>query len=255
MNSLEQTLVSKAGFDNGWEFCIEQSPERIMLASARHPYRALITASEHPGGYHVEFQPHLATDTLLQNTAAQALPGGAWEAFSRDVLAALLQRAAELAMSLPDAPERQFQARTEEYLAAHPDVRGTEAEVEVKRRIGQDIYREALMQYWHGCCAVTACDVPELLRASHAKPWKDASDAERLDVYNGFLLRADLDALFDAGLITFSDDGDLLVSPRLTDYQRRSLGLDIPRTLRWIEPAHRRYLAWHREYVFQKCDT
>lgn len=39
-----------------------------------------------------------------------------------------------------------------------------------------------------------------LLRASHAKPWKDSSDAEHLDVYNGLLLAVHLDALFDRGI-------------------------------------------------------
>lgn len=251
MNSLEQTLVVKTGSDNGWEFCAEQSPEHIILASARHPYRALITPSGHQGGYHIEFQPPLAAEHQLQNTAAQLLPGGILEAFSRDVLAALLQRAAELAISLPDEPLRQYQKRIKQYLDEHPGLRGTEAEAEVTRRIGQDTYREALMQYWQGCCAVTGCDIPELLRASHAKPWKDATDPERLDVFNGFLLRADLDALFDAGLITFSTQGNLLVSPRLQDYQVRDLGLDQPRSLRWIEANHNPYLDWHRTYVWR----
>jgi predicted restriction endonuclease len=92
------------------------------------------------------------------------------------------------------------------------------------------------------------------LRASHAKPWADCqTDAERLDVFNGFLLAPDLDALFDRGFITFSGDGALLVSPEVTAAQLASLrlsGLENLR-LRWITSNHRTYLVWHREKVFR----
>jgi len=60
-----------------------------------------------------------------------------------------------------------------------------------------------LLDLWEGRCAVTGLAVPELLRASHIKPWADCeTDAERLDVYNGFLLAPHLDAAFDLGFIT-----------------------------------------------------
>ncbi len=84
----------------------------------------------------------------------------------------------------------------------------TEVERLVRQRIGQGIFRQSLMDYWDGRCAVTGIDQPELLRASHMKPWTDcANDAERLDVFNGLLLTADWDAAFDKGLVTFDDNG------------------------------------------------
>ncbi len=56
-----------------------------------------------------------------------------------------------------------------------------------------------------------------LLRASHIVAWADCeTDALRLDVHNGLLLSALWDAAFDAGLISFADDGAALSSPRLT---------------------------------------
>lgn len=76
----------------------------------------------------------------------------------------------------------------------------TERESLVRQRVGQDLFREGLSALWAGRCAITGVDEPALLRASHAKPWKDASDSERLDVYNGLLLAAHLDAAFDRGL-------------------------------------------------------
>jgi hypothetical protein len=88
---------------------------------------------------------------------------------------------------------------------------GTEALRLVKQRIGQNLYHQALLEYWGGACALTDMAIPELLRASHAKPWADCeSDTERLNVFNGFLLAAHFAALFDAGFITFTDEGQLV---------------------------------------------
>ncbi|CBL45781.1 Hypothetical protein HDN1F_21980 [gamma proteobacterium HdN1] len=68
----------------------------------------------------------------------------------------------------------------------------------VRQRVGPNIYRKAMLEYWDGTCAVTGIAIPEMRRASHALPWAEcSSDAERLDVFNGFLLAANLDALFD----------------------------------------------------------
>lgn len=82
------------------------------------------------------------------------------------------------------------------------------------QRIGQDIFREALLEFWNGRCPLTGIDEPLLLCASHIKPWADcATDAERLDVYNGLLLAANLDAAFDAGFLTFAADVRLSYRP------------------------------------------
>ena len=70
-----------------------------------------------------------------------------------------------------------------------------------------------MMRYWGGRCAISGISEPALLRASHAKPWKDSTDAERLDVHNGLLLAVHLDAAFDAGLICVGEHGRILVSP------------------------------------------
>ena len=100
---------------------------------------------------------------------------------------------------------------------------------------------------------MTGLAVPELLRASHIKPWADCeSDAERLDVYNGFLLAPHLDAAFDRGLITVADDdGALVVSDALDADAQATLGLDQPLRACGLAERHRRYLRWHRERVFK----
>jgi len=48
--------------------------------------------------------------------------------------------------------------------------RSTEAERWVVQRVGQDLFRAALLDFWQGRCCITGLDVDELLRASHIKP-------------------------------------------------------------------------------------
>lgn len=128
----------------------------------------------------------------------------------------------------------------------------TEELAEVRRRVGQEVYREALLDYWEGACAVTGLVLTELLRASHAKPWAEATDAERLDVHNGLLLAVHLDALFDRGFLTFDETGAGVFSSALTAEDRERLGLpEAPPRLRRIHPDHLPYLAWHRAHVFR----
>ncbi|MGY0194574.1 HNH endonuclease [Leptothrix sp. BB-4] len=114
-------------------------------------------------------------------------------------------------------------------------------------RVGQDSYRAALMQLWQGRCALTGVDVPEVLIASHAKPWSECSDAERLDPHNGLLLAASVDRLFDAGLIGFDDDGGLLCSPLLRPETLRAIGVAPDARLARVDAALKPYLRHHRE--------
>ena len=102
----------------------------------------------------------------------------------------LVREVWRLARALPIEPLRVFEAQTR----CLP--RATEAERLVIQRVGQNVFRDALMAYWGGRCAVTEVTEPRLLRASHIKPWaRCETDAERLDVYNGLLLAAHLDGL------------------------------------------------------------
>jgi predicted restriction endonuclease len=169
------------------------------------------------------------------------------------MLGVILKRAAELGIAVPDTPERKYEEKITAFLAEHPEERGTETERVTRQRIGQDLYREALLEYWGFTCAVTGIDIQEVLRASHAKLWADCTkDSERLNVYNGFLLSANYDALFDTGLITFNNSGTIAYSPQLSSVQISYLGLEKYKGLRWIDERHFSFLEWHREKVFRK---
>jgi hypothetical protein len=147
----------------------------------------------------------------------------------------------KLSGSLPDAPLTQFRAKT----AALP--KSTEAECLVIQRIGQEIFRAALMDYWGARCPLTGIADPDLLRASHIVPWADSTDEQRLDVHNGLLLSALWDSAFDKGLITFADNGQPLASPRLSDAARQVLGLDAAPSLNGLREPHKANLLAHRE--------
>jgi HNH endonuclease len=94
----------------------------------------------------------------------------------------------------------------------------------IDARLGQGKFRDDLFELWGGC-AVSGCKVSELLRASHVKPWRKCTNKERLDPHNGLLLGAHLDALFDAGLISFDDNGSMLVSVEISGADRDELRL------------------------------
>lgn len=125
----------------------------------------------------------------------------------------------------------------------------TEVLTSVNARRGQGKFREDLMRVWGGACSVTGLECREVLRASHVKPWVDSNPKQRLDSHNGLLLSANLDALFDKGLITFNSLGQMQISRRLDDRHRQALGL--PKSLRFVPKELVAYLKYHEKEVFQ----
>lgn len=85
-----------------------------------------------------------------------------------------------------------------------------------KARVGQGLFRKRVMLL-DPRCRVTGVEDPRLLIASHIKPWRDSSNAERINGYNGLMLSPHVDALFDERLISFEDDGRMLVHPALPE--------------------------------------
>ncbi len=248
MNLLQRALIEKAGHDHGFEHVVASNPDGVVLASARHATSAQVVAQP-AGGYLLRLRAE--TPALLPEMRRSFSQQDRADGFAADTvvgLATLLRRAAGLARALPSQAANDYEATVARQLAQLPaDVGGTEVERLVRQRVGQQKFREAMLDYWGGACAVTAVALPEVLRASHAKPWAEcASDAERLDVFNGFLLVANLDALLDRFLISFNDSGNLLASPQLGTADMACLGLVPDMTLRWLSDAHRGYLTWHR---------
>jgi hypothetical protein len=223
----------KLGEAEGWAaFASTTVPGTVHLAASggKGPW---FLALDHPGVVEELDIPHAD------------LPGPGETRYAFDNLGQLyatLSRVYRLSASLPDAPLVEFQAKTK----ALPNT--TEAERLHIQRIGQDIFRASLMEYWQSRCPLTGITDPALLRASHIVPWKDCeTDAERLDVHNGLLLSALWDAAFDKGLVTFDNNGKPEFSPKLSEAARDALQWQSPVPL---TDKHRPRLAWHRSTFF-----
>lgn len=133
---------------------------------------------------------------------------------------------------------------------AYLDLPASEREAISKARVGQDRFRQSLINYWSRC-AVTGCRETDLLRASHIKSWKESSPFEKTDPYNGLLLSPSLDVAFDTKYISFDNEGSILISKRLAAADAEALGIHPKMRLRHIEPEHRKYLSLHREQLLK----
>lgn len=176
----------------------------------------------------------------LTSKSIPSLPGGG---FSSGVSDSAGDEASRIIAALPPA----LQAAA----ASDPTVR----EALVKQRRGQDKYRDALERLWSGRCPITGIHHLSFLVASHAKPWADSDPTERLDPFNGILLAVHIDRLFDGGWISFTDAGQILLSPALpSDIAVSLLGQGCEeRAITQFAPRHYPYLAWHREKVYLKA--
>lgn len=126
----------------------------------------------------------------------------------------------------------------------------TEREALQLSRIGQGRFRTGCNQLWNWRCALTGVAIQEVLRASHIKAWSKSTNGERLDPYNGLLLAAHIDALFDRHLISFCDEGMLLISGRVSPDDLVKLGIDPERAqLNRVHERHKPYLAQHRSLL------
>lgn len=129
----------------------------------------------------------------------------------------------------------------------------TERAALIQARIGQGQYRQRVIEHWQ-CCAVTGATCLPLLRASHIKPWRVASNVERLDHNNGLLLTPNLDAAFDSGYISFDEHGRVMVSPQLTGEWAYALHISAKTRLnpKRLSDGHREFLKHHRAMVYRK---
>lgn len=130
------------------------------------------------------------------------------------------------------------------------DLSWSERQQTIQARKGQGTFRENVMQVERRC-RVTGIQNPRLLIASHIKPWRSCrTSAERLDGYNGLLLAPHVDFLFDRGLISFSQNGNLLVSSQLRNEDLVALGIkNLPIETMPFTEAQQHYLSYHHSYV------
>lgn len=127
-----------------------------------------------------------------------------------------------------------------------------EEEQLVKARIGQGTYRKELLNE-SSECIVTRVNDERVLIASHIKPWSVSNDSEKIDPNNGLILTPTYDKLFDQGFISFTDDGEIIISPYISPLNIKKLNLIHKK--KYILPeseTRKKYLEYHRDNVFKK---
>ena len=127
---------------------------------------------------------------------------------------------------------------------------GETREAVIRVRVNQGIFRERLLRKQSRCCLCGVSN-PALLTASHIKPWSVSEPEERLDNDNGFLMCPNHDKLFDRGLISFADDGSILISDALSKEDRIFMNVNESMCLKLTE-KNKKYLRYHREHIFGK---
>ena len=115
-----------------------------------------------------------------------------------------------------------------------------------KARVGQGLFRKRVILL-DGACRVTGVTDQRLLIASHIKPWRAASNAERVSGYNGLLLSPHVDALFDDHLITFEDDGRMHVHSSLPCDVLDRWAIDASKPVGAFRREQHEFLMHHRE--------
>ncbi|SMF55606.1 HNH endonuclease [Azospirillum oryzae] len=234
----------KAAWQNGYRRALGEMAGWACYGSTTAKGTIALAAAGAKGPWFLAIDHVGVVEELKHPRAGMPGPGDARYAFATlGALYEVLPKVYALAVALPDGPLEAFQDAVKDL------PKTTVAERLVLQRIGQDIFRERLMAYWHRRCPLTGITDPSLLRASHMIPWaKCLDDAERLNVHNGLLLSGLWDAAFDRGLVTFDDDGHPVFSPGLSEAAKTEL--------RWYQPIpltdkHRMRLAWHRAHLFE----
>jgi len=94
-------------------------------------------------------------------------------------------------------------------IESFPD--GKERESLIKTRVNQNFFRSVILSSYNVKCCITGLTIPDLLVASHIKPW--AKDKEnRINPRNGLCLNSIHDKAFDKGFITVTPDYEILLS-------------------------------------------
>lgn len=188
---------------------------------------------------------------------------GNQKAYLAEISVALFEKLT--GQTLAATPQSALQASTtkalvsiEESIATQvrqdPGLDATTKQQVVLARNGQGLFRSRVFELEQSC-RLTQVSTPALLIASHIKPWRSCSTAaERLDGANGLLLAPHVDRLFDKGFISFTEAGQVLVSPRLdpNDLVRLGLSQACAAGSSPFSERHAPYLNFHRENVFLK---
>ena len=126
----------------------------------------------------------------------------------------------------------------------------------VMTRLYQSFFRRAVLASYQSTCCTCGIDLPQLLVASHIKPWA-ISEETRTDPENGLCLCVLHDKAYDRGLMTVNANLEISVSSLIKKSKVPFVGTSlIAFDKQKINLPNRfapkpEYLVWHRDNVFQ----
>lgn len=139
-----------------------------------------------------------------------------------------------------------------------PDRRQKKTYAEIADKQARKFFRKSVIAAYEGRCCITGMAIPEMLIASHIKPYAVSDkQTERANPANGLLLNAFYDRAFDQGLMTVLPDLTIRISGRIkqtyTDEATRLWlcsveGTKIRRPAKFA--PNRDLLAYHNKYIF-----
>lgn len=130
------------------------------------------------------------------------------------------------------------------------ELTGKEREAIVKIRENQGRFRQQLIDKYQHKCALCGINMNELLFANHIKPWSVSEDKEKIKVNNGILLCSNHDKLFDNGLISFDDDGNILISSKIDEINRKFTNINLSMKIE-VNEEMQKFLKYHRENIYK----
>ena len=201
-----------------------------------------------------------ACDPYILATGRHGMANGArscqpyWDEFNENREALLFESEQILAKLQGTTIEKKYH----DSLKGLEELQGETRIRAVKTRVNQNVFRRIIMMNYGGKCALTGIDIPELLVASHIKPWAKCKE-ERLNPDNGICLSSLYDASFDKGIIGFDNNYRVVLSKRLTNnfdksyYDKYFGSLNHQQLI--LPEEHKpnlQFLEWHMDEVFQR---
>ena len=136
---------------------------------------------------------------------------------------------------------------------------GQEKIIAVRQRVNQNFFRKAVLASYKNICCITGLNNPELLIASHIKPWSVSNAAEKTNPSNGLCLNALHDKAFDKGFITVTPDYKIHIAKEISDIYD---GIAVEKFFKTYDgqkilipekfSPRKDFLIYHNDIVFRK---
>ena len=149
-----------------------------------------------------------------------------------------------------------WERKLEQQIVTNSTVPETERLAIIRARNGQGLFKDRVAKI-ETRCRITGVDNPVHLVASHCKPWRDATNEERLNGENGLLLTPSIDHLFDRGFIGFENNGQLIISPVAHRPSLARMGIDTTKIVNVgvFTTGQKQFLDFHRNAVLLQSNS